>query len=52
MTIIWSMMASASVVIGMMHLFLWRRSTSRDYYLFSSLMAVAAGGVTLTELAL
>jgi PAS domain S-box-containing protein len=52
MTIIWSMMASASIVIGMMHLFLWRRNVSRDYYFFSSLMAVAAGAVALTELTL
>jgi hypothetical protein len=52
MTIIWSMLASASIVIGMMHLFLWRRNISRDDDLVSSLMAVTAGGVALTELAL
>lgn len=52
MTIIWSMPAAASLVIGMMHMFLWRRSSARDYFLFSSVMAFAAGGVALTELAL
>jgi two-component system sensor kinase FixL len=52
MTVIWSMLASASIVIGMMHLFLWRRNVARDYYLFSSLMAVAAGASALTELSL
>ncbi len=52
MTIIWSMLASASIVIGVMHLFLWRQDLSRNYFLFSSVMAVAAGAVALTELAL
>lgn len=52
MTISWSMMASASIVIGMMHLLIWRRNTSRDYYIYSSIMAVSAGVLTLTELAL
>jgi PAS domain S-box-containing protein len=52
MTIIWSMLAAASLVIGLMHLFLWRRNRALDYLLFSSLMAFAAGGVALTELAM
>jgi two-component system sensor kinase FixL len=52
MTIIWSMLASASTLIGLMHFSLWRRNVSSDYYLFSSLMALAAGAAALTELAL
>ncbi len=50
MTIIWSMLASASTVIGMMHISLWRQNVARDHYLFSSLMAIAAGASALTEL--
>jgi two-component system sensor kinase FixL len=39
-------------VIGMLHIFLWRREVSRDFYLFSAVMAIAAGSGALTELAL
>ncbi len=43
LTIAWSMCASASIMLGLMHLLLWFNDRRTIVYLPSSLMALSAG---------
>ena len=52
LTVAWSMCASASLVLALMHLSLWFKDRLSWIYLLSALMAFAAGANALTELGL
>lgn len=50
LTIAWSMCASASIMLGLMHLLLWFNDRRTTVYLLSSLMALSAGAGAMIEL--
>ncbi len=52
LTVAWSMVAAASVVLGGLHGVLWLKDRQRWIYLLSALMAFAAGATALTHLGL
>ncbi len=52
LTVAWSMCASASLVLALMHLSLWSQDRQSRVYLWSALMALAAGANALAELGL
>ena len=52
LTIIWSMLASASVMLGLFHLLFWIKNRTATVYLLSSLMAFSAGVSAILELAM
>lgn len=50
LTIAWSMVASASWILGLMHLLIWSQKRQATVYLLSSLMAFSAGASAMLEL--
>ena len=51
LTILWSVLAAASVMLAAIHLFLWFHDRSKRFYLWSSLACFAAAWASAMELA-
>ena len=52
LTVAWSMCAGVCVTLALMHSFLWSKNRSEFAYLLSTLMALSAGAIAITELSL
>ncbi len=52
LTILWSMCAAASFMLGFLHLFFWFKNKNQYIYILSTIMAMSAGVSALLELGL